>query len=277
MSRVDVVWSQLPIFDSYRALKLLGEGGEGIVFSAEHRITRQKVIVKQFRKPLQRHIARGLAAYADGVTPNRLGLPVIQLIGDNDRIYGVSYPYSRTDHVHWRVMQRSEQARKTLFGSFCRKQHYLMSQFGVGLWDAVASNFMLDMKGIWHFVDFGYGVAALDHDQCVERGYFGYAFILLLLSIHNFNLRTVLLPSSGYSFERPCVYSMIKHLDQIADMYGWVQVIVEKIRRLPASNFHDPEFYLSISADLPTELPYAPSIVAISRLLPVVGKVRKIR
>lgn len=77
------------ILTDYHVLRILGLGHEGTVYLVEDKDRLRKLILKVFHKPHPRDGHSGLIIYADNITANDYGLPVITLLQRSDKIFGV--------------------------------------------------------------------------------------------------------------------------------------------------------------------------------------------
>ena len=266
--------SVMDITANYQVLRVLGQGGEGTVYLVKDRAEARRLVLKVFHEPRPRAWVPGLEIYANSVAPNDCGLPVIRLLQDSDQIIGIQYPFVQLYQIHPRVLRLSERVAQALFGAYCRMQSYLMSEFGIGLWDVMVDHFMIAKGGQCHYVDFGYGVQTINQPRCLEQGLLGYGFSMLLLSIHGKNIRLVVPTSKDYSYDKPCIYCMNKELDAVAAQHSWAREVLFEVRGHKASIFHDPEFYRRLGERFPGRIPVPPLIIWASRFLFRLGKIR---
>ena len=235
-------------------LNTLGSGGEGIAYLIQALSSKQKYVVKVFHQPHERIWSDGLIVYEQQVDAPELGLPPVTLLGNNDLIQAIIYPHTPLHKIHWRILYNFESIAKTLFGFFCRTQYFLMANYGICLLDPGADNFMMDQRGQFHFVDFGWQLRKIDHPRIMREGRFGYALAMLLLDIYHQNIKQTILPVSGYPYDKPCIYFDIKPLDHLAKRHTWVKSVVEEVRCNSPQVFHNPEFYLKLSDGFPDKV-----------------------
>jgi serine/threonine protein kinase len=235
----------------YRVSKILGKGGEGTVYLIQHRASEEKYVIKVYYEPHERVWSEGLLIYEQKVNAPELGLPQVTLLGNDEVITAIKYSHTPLHKIHWRILNGFEGVAKSLFKAFCKMQHYLMSHCGICLLDPTADNFMMDRQGRFHFIDFGWLIKKTNHLRSIEEGKFGYAVAMLLLEIHHKNIKHTILPSTGYSYDEPCIYFNIKSMSEIAEKHMWVKDVVEKIRCSNGHAFLHPEFYLELSDGLP--------------------------
>ena len=219
------------IGDQWRVIRILGRGGEGIVYLVEDRATSQRWVWKSYHDPVPAAWLPGLAAYQGSVlAPDCPGLPPITLVQHQDKVLGVRYPYVALYRVHRRILRSIGQVGQALVGAYCQMQHYLMSRHRLSLYDADPVNFMLARDGQFYWTDFGYGVAALDHPSYMKCGLLEYGFATLLLGIHDVNFKLLAQPLESYTYHGPCAYLMNPALDDIASKHPWVRKILEAAR-----------------------------------------------
>jgi len=276
MSSLESLLASATSTGNYTLLRVLGAGGEGTVYLIRDDVTRTRLVVKRFHEPRRCDGAVGLAAYASGVTPNALGLPCVHLLVNANHIEGLYYSWTPLFAMHPRVLAASDRLRQSIIGAFCRMQHHLMSQLGIGLWDVNADHFLLDRRGVWHYVDFGWGVTLVGRPRVVDQGYYGYAFAMLLLSLYGINIKLIHLPSPGYQYDRPSAYWQLGCFDKLSKEHTWVLGLVSKARHCPASIFREPEFYQEVGDILPHRAALPLVATSASLLLRQAGKLRKI-
>lgn len=259
---------------TYEFLSSLGQGGEGAVYLVRDRATDRKRILKIFHTPIQGTSANGLRAYAAKIRENEVGLPVISLIGSDNQVDALHYPYFPLYNVHWRFLSSFEQVSQILFGAYCRMQHYLMSQCGIGLSDTDVGHFLLSQQGQFHFVDYGFAIKSINHAHYLDQGRFGYGFAMLLLSIHQMNLKLETLPTPAYDYTAPCRYSFSKQLDVVAEKHTWVKEILAEVRSQKSSIFLEPRFYEELGERFPQQVLFPQVIIGTGNLLSSLGKFR---
>jgi hypothetical protein len=240
----------------HRVIKCLGRGGEGIVYLIQENDSKQKFVVKVYHKPHERIWSTGLEIYEQNVDAPELGLSPITLIGDTQVIQAIKVPYTPLHEVHWRLLYYSENIAKAMFRSFCKMQYYLMTGSGICLLDSTTNNLMLDYQGRFHFVDFGWLVHKIESARVTAEGRLGYGVAMLLLNVYNRNIKHSILPSTGYSYDTPCVYFAITDFDELASEHNWVTGILKKVRSTNGSSFLNPEFYLELSAGFPERVAF---------------------
>jgi hypothetical protein len=257
-----------PDFEStYEFLNILGQGGEGTVYLVRDRESGSKRILKIFHSPIQGTSADGLRVYAANIRKNNVGLPTISLVGNENQVDALHYAHFPLYQVHWRFLVSWEKIGQILFGAYCRMQHYLMSQCGVGLSDTDVGHFLLSQHGQFHFVDYGFAIKSVKHSHYLDQGRLSYGFSMLLLSIHHRNLKLEFMPASAYDYNVPCRYSFSKQLDAVAEKYAWVKEIVTQIRGQNSSIFLDADFYQQLGAQFPNRVPFPWFIIGTSSML----------
>jgi len=276
MSSLESLLASATSMGKYTLLRVLGAGGEGTVYLIRDDVDRTKLVVKRFREPRRYDGAVGLSVYASGMTPNAIGLPCVRLLINANYIEGLYYSWTPLFPVHPRVLAASDRLRQSIIGAFCRMQHHLMSGLGIGLWDVSAHHFLLDRRGVWHYVDFGWGVTLVGRPRVVGQGYYGYAFAMLLLSLYDINIKLIHRPLPGYQYDRPCVYWQLECFDTLSKEHTWVRDLVLKARHCPASIFLEPEFYQEVGQVLPHRAALPLVATSASLLLHQAGKLRKI-
>ncbi len=251
---------------NYDVLKILGQGGEGTVYLVEDKAG-ANLVLKVLHNPYPRVWTAGLRKYADSVIANEYGLPVITLLQNSDKVFGIQYPFVQLYQIHWRILQSSEQVAQAIFGAYCRMQSYLMSRYSIGLRDTPVEHFMIARDGQCHFVDLGLGISTIDNRRTLEYGLLGYGVADLLLSIHHINIKHSMLPVKGYSYDRSCIYCMNEELDAVAKQHRWVQDILSDLRSHKASILFDPEFYLHLAERLPSRISCPLLVLSVSNSL----------
>jgi hypothetical protein len=238
----------------HRVLNILGSGGEGVAYLIEEIASRQRHVVKVYHKPHERIWSEGLIKYAQQVKAPQFGLPAVTLLGSNEDIQAVMYSYTHLDKIHWRILYSFESVAKAFFGYYCRIQYFLMANYGLCILDPSVGNFLMDRQGQLQFVDFGWLIRKIDHPRIVRQGQLGYALAMLLLDIYHENIKNIVLPSSEYSYDTPCIYFDISELDEIGERHVWVQSIVDKVQGNSPRAFLNPEFYLQLGEGLPDRI-----------------------
>jgi hypothetical protein len=256
---------------NYEELKTIGYGWEGYVYLVRDRATGRKLVLKIFHSSIA---SDGLKRYADGVRANEYGLSPITLLQEPGGIVALQYPFVRLHYVNYRLCTLSSYTAKSLFGQFCLMQWYLMSHHGIGLADPRRSNCLLASDGRFHYVDYGQNVFSLTDSRALAKGFLGYGFAMLLLDMYNINLAWEMPYSSGYSYDRACVYSMCEALDTVAAKHNWVREILSQVRSQDASNFLDPEFYRRLGMSLPRRVRSPQIIILASEFLGALSSVR---
>jgi len=262
----------------YQIIKILGEGGEGTVYLARDSATGNKIVLKKFHEPIPFSVAHGLLYYADHVTTtnNSCGLEKISLHQNGEQISALQYPYSPLYEVHWRLNIISERLAKAVLGTYCHIQCYLMSEHKLGITDTPVFHFMIGKDGQFHLVDYGIHIMFVDNPWGLERGIFGYAFAMLLLSIYHINIKLDMELRPGYSYDKPCVYCSHKKLDDVAAHHKWVKALLTEVRDSNASIFLDPKFYCRLSQHFPKRAQFPWLIIGEQQLLSQVQKIREI-
>jgi hypothetical protein len=263
------------IGDGWRVLRLLGEGGEGVVYLIEDKATSRRWVLKSFHSPLPAPCLQSLQIYNSGILAGDCpGLPEFELVQDRDSILGVRYPYVALYHVHWRILRSIGQIGKALVGSYCQLQHHLISRLGIAIWDADPVNFMLARDGYFYWIDFGTAMEVVNRPTGESRGGFEYGFATLLLGIHGINFKLLAQYSESYTYAGPCIYFMNAALDDVACRHHWVREIVETVRSQRAAAFLEPEFYRQLGAGLPRRVIAPTAIIASGALLFRAGGLR---
>lgn len=258
----------------YHELGLLGEGAEGTVYLVEDQKFHKKYVLKLFHEPHDKEWYAGLVEYADKIKKNDLGLPIISLIDLNNEIIGVVYPYVRTiRRLHHRIISFDGVA-KSIVGSYCQIQIFLISQHKLAIVDTGFGNIGVDVRGVWHQLDMGGGIGKLSNPWVQRTDAVGYGFVELLLSIYNFKIYDYMQFSDIQSRDDPCIYSQTEILDKIALRHAWVQEIVDYVRRNPSTIFYRPEFYMHFAERFPSRLPYPWLNLSLSEMLFRMERVR---
>jgi hypothetical protein len=251
----------------YELLHVLGQGGEGTVYLVCEKKSGRKRILKIFHTPIQGTSADGLRTYTAKIQENDVGLPAISLLGDEHQVNGLHYDYLPLYEVHWRVLASWEKVGQSLFGAYCRIQHYLISHSGIGLSDTDIGHFLLSQSGQFYFVDYGFAIKPIQHSHYLDQGRLGYGFSMLLLGIHHKNLKLEILPTPAYDYQTPCRYSFSQQLDELIVERAWVREIVTEVRSQPASIFLNADFYQYWASRLPQRAPLPRLLTATSKLL----------
>jgi hypothetical protein len=271
--------SDIPNLDSinpnWRLKRPLGRGGEGTVYLVEDTGSRLRYVVKLFHRPRSVPESKNLLLYADRVDGPCIGLPKINLVMDSGQLRGVFYVHRPLYRVHRRLLLGSEHLQKALVGAYCAMQRHLLSRSRMVLWDADAQNFLLDRDGIFHWTDFGWGIAAADHPWNARDGHVGYGFAMLLLSVHGINIKPRVVPQPGYSLAEPCRYCADSRLDALAARHGWLHRVITMARAQPGSAFLSPAFYAELASGLPTRVHAARAVIAASALIAAPGRAKR--
>lgn len=264
------------VLDDYRVHRLLGRGGEGTVYLAEKKQSPGLLILKVLHDPVTDDWLPGLPVYARKIRPNGFGLPLAKLIYRENKILGVVYPYIPLTSLHWRILHSNEKVAQSVIGSYCRKQHYLISEYGLALWDPTMPNMMVDKAGKWHYCDMGGGIGMIDHPYLIRNGLLGYGFASLLMSIYNKTLYQLIMPGSpeNYSYDAPCIYWQNEWLDTIATQHKWVKELLSDVLCQKSAIFLDPEFYQCIGDRFPDRVPWPSFTLPFSKTLTRLGKLR---
>jgi serine/threonine protein kinase len=264
----------LNVLNNYHVLKVLGQGSEGTVYLIEDNERLSQLVLKVFHKRRTSDWLPGLPVYAQKIEANDFGLPVITLLYDKDEIIGLTYPFVKLSSLHWRITCSITEVAKSLVGSYCQKQYYLMTKHGLALYDPVVSNLMVDDEGQWHYMDIGGGICLLNDPWVRNHGEIGYGFASMLMSIYDLALHKSLMPIEGYSYEIPCVYCNSEWLSALAMQHDWIQEILNGVRSQKSSIFYNPEFYRQLGERLPSRVPVPFLTLPISTTLTWLGKLR---
>lgn len=251
---------------------VLGEGGEGTVYLARDLSTNNKLIVKYFFEPICGNPSRALRHYATTIKENKYGLPKISLLEVDDQIVGLKYDFTRLHDIHWRIFERSDLLAKVMFGNYCRMQYYLISHANLALADPALINFMMAQNGVFHYIDFGYGVKQIDHPHVWDYGRLGYGFVMLLGDIYHKNIKDEILPYQGYSLEHPCIYCGCDFLDEIGEGHPWIKDLVSEVRGYTASVFQNADFYKNLADRFPSRILFPSRFILTSYCLFSIAK-----
>ena len=264
MSRV---MRPMDIRPNWQVQRILGHGGEGIVYLVADVDTSRRSVVKIFHSPRPKQKCRNLQIYAVRVTGEYPGLPKLDLLEGEDGVYGIAYAYHPLYRVHYRLWGSLDQLARAMVGIYCRMQAHLISTAGIVLWDADVVNFLLATDGWFHWVDFGWGVAPVDHPWNLERGHVGYGLAMLLLSVHGVNIKPAVQTTPGYSQSQPCCYCMDSRLDTLAVKHRWLRQVLDEVRQQPATALLEPEFYHRLGARLPNRVAAPRGVIFASGML----------
>jgi hypothetical protein len=256
----------------YELLNVLGQGGEGTVYLARDKRDGSNHILKIFHTPMQGTSVDGLRAYSTRIQRNDVGLQHIRLIESAHQVNALHYPFIPLQKVHWRLLTSRMHLGQALFGSYCRMQHYLISQCRVALTDTDVSHFLLAEDGQFHYIDYGFAIKSIDHARYLDEGRLGYGFTMLLLSIYRKNLKLETLPTPGYDYNAPCRYCFSKQLDTVAEEYPWVKEIVSQVRGQNSSIFLDPDFYQRLGSQFPYRVLFPQLVIRTSSVLLYLGE-----
>lgn len=259
----------------FQLVATLGQGGEGTVYKAIQTKTEQQYVVKVFHKPLPKAWAVGLQVYAANIEANDFQLLPIKLWETEENIRGVYYPFIRLFRIHRYLINNSQQIAQTIVGSYCRMQHYLISQHGIGLLEPSADHLMLARNGRFSYVDFGYGISTLNHPESNKLNLFGFGLAAFLPSLFNQNLRLSVRPCAGHNFNEPCVYFKDPLFDKLSVRHKWIEPIVSKVRCSPASLLLDSEFYRQLSLELPSQFTLPQLVISANHLLYLLDRYHK--
>jgi hypothetical protein len=265
------VGSPIGIRPNWQVQRILGHGGEGTAYLVTDVSTNSRSVVKMFHSPRPKEKCRNLQIYAARVTGEYPGLPKLDLLEDEDGVYGIAYEYRPLHRVHHRLWGSLDQLAQAMVGIYCRMQVHLISTAGIVLWDADVVNFLLATDGRFHWIDFGWGVAPIDHPWNLERGHVGYGLAMLLLSVHGVNIKPAVQITPGYSPSEPCRYCMDSRLDTLAAKHRWLRQVLDEVRRQPAMALLEPEFYDRLGARLPDRVAAPRGVIFASDLLRIGG------
>lgn len=261
-------------FTGFSVQKVLGQGGEGIVYLVKDQGRSKEFVLKVFHEPHPCDYLSGLPIYANRIRKNDVGLPEITLIYHDENIIGLVYPYVPLELIHWRIMERNEQVAKSIIGSYCKKNYFLMTNHGLVIYDPPMPNFLVDRMGLWNYIDIGGGIGLTDSAYIKKHGLLGYGFASLIMSIYNKTLYHLMMPQEDYSYEIPCVYCQNEWLEDIARKHVWVREILSEVLTQNALIFYEPEFYYRIGERLPDHIPLPSLILPINKTLFWAGKIR---
>ena len=257
-----------------RIERTLGRGGDGTVYLARSRDDHSLYVLKVFTHPVPFDQADGLILYASSVGANEFGLAHITLIEDRSHILALKYRHSPLRPVHYLCFAAWDHVAQCLFGAYCRMQHYLISRHEIALTDTDVRQFLLAPDGRFHYIDYSGDIESIHHPWSLERGQFGYALCLLLASTYHRHLKVLIRPTPGYSYTRPCSYSMHGELTALAERHAWVAKVVREVRNNNASALLDADFYLRLCEGMPERVRFPSVVNATSRLLFRLGHVR---
>jgi hypothetical protein len=147
---------------SYKIVKHLGRGEEGVVYLLADRYNKDHLVLKVLFEPRASSCARGIELYGAIEPPSTLGLPTIYLVRDSPYVVGYWYPHTKLYHVHFRILCHLDVFSQALLSAIFRMQSYLMANHHLALHNAVTSQFMLSRQGRFHFVDFGWAISSLE-------------------------------------------------------------------------------------------------------------------
>lgn len=255
----------------YVPLKTLGHGYEGYIYLVRDQLTGRKLVLKVFHEPFTRE---GVLVYADRVKSSQYGLHEITLTQAAGKIIALHYPYEKLFPVDFRWPILPDCTRQALVGQFCLMQWYLMSQHGLGIIDPVTSNFMMADDGQFHYIDYGLGLRTVTDSGTLARGFFGYGFAMLLLSIYNINLRVEMPFVLDYAYDRPCIYSQCGVLDRVADRHLWIRKILSEVRNQNATILLDPVFYWRLGMSLRQHVCFPYLVIATTQFMNFLRRAR---
>jgi hypothetical protein len=195
------------LLSAYHIRRVLGGGGEGIVYLAGERNGSRRLILKVFHEARSFDWLPGLPVYVRLINANNIGLPEINLIiNNNNEIIAAVDPYVPLFSFHWRILDLHEKIAQSIVGSYCIKQYYLMTECGLILWDPPLHNIMVDRYGTWHYCDIGGGIGLLNSPYIQKHGLLEYGFLNLIFSIYHKTLHHLILPREDYSYDTSCQY-----------------------------------------------------------------------
>lgn len=260
--------------DGFQVIERLGQGGEGTIYLVSRRGSARQLVVKVFHEPLPKAWAIGLQVYAEEVSSNDLGLPQITLWDTAQGIRGVYYPFTGLYRTHRRLVTGFRHIARSMLGSFCRMQSYLMSKHRIGLLEPMPEHLLLSREGSFFYVDFGYGVSTLDHSETRRLNLFGFGFAAFLAVLHGRNFRLVQQAVAGHNYDQPCTYFAPDLLDGLIPSDSWVSPIIARIRTAPAEILLEADFYRALSSQLPHRLESPGLAIAAGHLLRMLGTLR---
>jgi len=259
---------------TWQIQRILGQGGEGVSYLVVDVNTNSRYVVKIFHSPRPKEKCHNLQIYAARVTGEYPGLPKLDLLEGEDGVYGIAYAYHPLHRVHYRLWGALDQLAQVVVGIYCRMQAHLISTAGIVLWDADVVNFLLATDGRFHWIDFGWGVAPVDHSWNLDRGHVGYGLAMLLLSVHGVNIKPAVQITPGYSPSQPCRYCLDSRLDALAVKHRWLRQVLDEVRHQPATALLEPEFYRQLGARLPDRVVAPRAIILASTALRTGGGLR---
>jgi serine/threonine protein kinase len=259
----------------YELLKTLGYGYEGYVYLVRDQATGHRLVLKIYHDPFDHEpfIWDGLKLYAERIQTNPYGLYKVTLVERQSQIIALLYSFEKLYPLDYRLFEITDYIGESLFGQFCLMQWYLMSR-GLGVIDPVTDNFLLALDGKFHYIDYGLGIRSVTEPLAFERGLFGYGFAMLLLNIHNINLRLEMPSSPNYSYDKPCIYTMCRALEHVAARRPWVGRILSEVCGQNASIFLDPQFYWQLGTSLRQCVPLPLPTILASQSLTFLKRIR---
>lgn len=270
--RMRYAGSPLGIRPDWQIQKVLGRGGEGVIYLVADADADRKFVAKVFHLPRPKQECRSLQTYADRVMGEYPGLPKLELLEDQDSIHGIAYQYRPLHEVHYRLWDSVDQLAQALVGSYCRMQSHLISTASIAICDPYIRNFLLAPDGRFHWVDFGWGISTIDHPRNLDYGRFGYGCAGFLLSIYGIEIKPAVILTPGYSHAQPCRYCMDPRLDALAARHSWLHQVLDDVRHQPAAAFLEAEFYRRLGAQLPDRVTAPGAVIVASELLRTGGR-----
>lgn len=229
--------------NNWQIKKYLGAGGEGTAYILHNPETKKERVIKIFHQPIEP--TKALEVYRTTVRGNTHGLSEISLLtNDMGQLTAVTYNYVPLYAVHSRFFHHFDQIGMVLFGSFCAMQNYLIKHSGICITDAAAFQFLLDRKGQFHFVDFGWALKGVQHQSVIQNGRAIYALLQLLLTMYGH--------STGIHLHKvgmPDVVNLIEGtiLDDLGRKHSWVKPILSVIRHTELEAFLAPDIYSQLA------------------------------